>query len=85
MCVILAYLKAREVYHISGKDIDGKNYTLLNSFFKSNSNWGYLIPSFSFLDIPAEGVEVTIDNVNDIYSGVVWQKYSDYTTEEDIT
>lgn len=120
MCVILAYLKAREVYrlnkvsvvanmnqitnlcpelldddkdivnqnsdpnkyYISGKDIDGKNYTLLNSFFKSNSNWGYLIPSFSFLDIPAEGVEVTIDNVNDIYSGVVWQKYSDYTTED---
>ena len=69
-------------YYISGKDIDGKNYTLLNSFFKSNSNWGYLIPSFSFLDIPAEGVEVTIDNVNDIYSGVVWQKYSDYTTED---
>ena len=69
-------------YYISGKDIDGKNYTLLNSFFKSNSNWGYLIPSFSFLDIPAEGVEVTIDNVNDIYSGVVWQKYSDYITED---
>ena len=69
-------------YYISGRDIDGKNYTLLNSFFKSNSNWGYLIPSFSFLDIPAEGVEVTIDNVNDIYSGVVWQKYSDYTTED---
>ena len=69
-------------YYISGKDIDGKNYTLLNSFFKSNSNWGYLIPSFSFLDIPAEGVEVTIDNVNDIYSGVVWQKYSEYTTED---
>ena len=69
-------------YYISGKDIDGKNYTLLNSFFKSKENWGYLIPSFSFLDIPAEGVEVTIDNVNDIYSGVVWQKYSDYTTED---
>ena len=69
-------------YYISGRDIDGKNYTLLNSFFKSNSNWGYLIPSFSFLDIPAEGVEVTIDNVNDIYSGVVWQKYSDYITED---
>ncbi|MEB3372548.1 hypothetical protein SFC43_00545 [Bacteroides sp. CR5/BHMF/2] len=43
---------------------------------------GYLIPSFSFIDIPAEGVEVSIDNVNDIYSGVVWQKYSDYTTED---
>ena len=69
-------------YYISNRDIDGKNYTLLNSFFKSKENWGYLIPSFSFLDIPAEGVEVTIDNVNDIYSGVVWQKYSDYTTED---
>lgn len=69
-------------YYISSKDIDGKNYTLLNSFFKSKENWGYLIPSFSFLDIPAEGVEVTIDNVNDIYSGVVWQKYSEYTTED---
>ena len=69
-------------YYISSKDIDGKNYTLLNSFFKSKENWGYFIPSFSFLDIPAEGVEVTIDNVNDIYSGVVWQKYSEYTTED---
>lgn len=69
-------------YYISNRDIDGKNHTLLNSFFKSKENWGYLIPSFSFIDIPAEGVEVTIDNVNDIYSGVVWQKYSDYTTED---
>lgn len=69
-------------YYISNRDIDGKNHTLLNSFFKSKENWGYLIPSFSFIDIPAEGVEVSIDNVNDIYSGVVWQKYSDYTTED---
>lgn len=69
-------------YYISSRDIGGKNYTLLNSFFKSKENWGYLIPSFSFFDIPAESVEVTIDNVNDIYSGAVWQKYSDYTTED---
>lgn len=69
-------------YYISNRDIDGKNHTLLNSFFKSKNDWGYLAPSFSFIDIPAEGVEVTIDNVNDIYSGVVWQKYSDYKTED---
>ena len=69
-------------YYISNRDIDGKNYTLLNSFFKSKENWDYLSPSFSFLDVPVKDAEITIDNVNDIYSGVTWQKYSDYTTED---
>lgn len=69
-------------YYISNRDIDGKNYTLLNSFFKSKENWDYLSPSFSFLDVPVKDAEITIDNVNDIYSGVTWQKYSDYITED---
>lgn len=69
-------------YYISNIDIDGKNQTLLNSFFKSKGNWGYLYPSFSIIPNPGEEAEeVTIDNVKGIYSGVVWQKYDSYMTE----
>lgn len=68
-------------YYISSRDIDGKNHTLLNSFFKSKSNWYYPIPVKAGVDFERID-EVTIDNVNSISTGVVWQKYDNYVTEE---
>ncbi|WP_308744814.1 hypothetical protein [uncultured Bacteroides sp.] len=68
-------------YYISSRDIDGKNYTLLNSFFKSKSNWYYPKPVKTGLEYEIIE-EVTIDNMNSISSGVVWQKYDNYVTEE---
>lgn len=68
-------------YYISTTDVSGKNYTLLNSFFKSKSNWYYRKPTkgpFGSEEIN----EVTIDNFRDIFSGVVWQKYDNYATQD---
>ena len=70
-------------YYITSTDIDGKNYTLLNSFFKSKNNWHYLEPTTYDLLSGFELIEeVTIDNFRNIYSGVVWQKYDSYITED---
>ena len=62
-----------------------KDYTILSGYFKSLNNWGYLHPfaidmnNFTSTIIP----EVTIGNIDDIYSGVVWQKVSQYIIEEE--
>lgn len=70
-------------YYISSRDIDGKNHTLLNSFFKSKANWMYLGPGAYKLVIGSEQTfEVTIDNLNGIGHGVVWQKYDNYVTQD---
>lgn len=69
-------------YYTSNLNIDGKNHTLLNSFFKSKSNWGYLKPTKFILTGNEPINEVTRDNINEITSGVVWQKYDNYITED---
>lgn len=68
-------------YYISSRDIDGKNYTLLNSFFKSNNNWRYL-REYDLITGSEQTGEVTIDNINNIQHGVVWQKYDSYITQD---
>lgn len=69
-------------YYISSRDIDGKNHTLLNSFFKSKSNWKYLVPNkYDFIE--GSGIEdVSLDNINGITFGTVWQKYDNYLTQD---
>lgn len=69
-------------YYISNQNIDDKNYTLLNAFFKSKANWEYQIPERKINKDIEKIEEVTIDNVNSIISGVVWQKYADYITDD---
>lgn len=64
-----------------------KNYTVLNGYFKSKANWWYSLPyklDISNLTNPYTFYsEVTNDNVDEITSGVFWQKYTDYLSEEE--
>lgn len=68
---------------LNNKKDTEKEYTLLSGYFKSLNNWGYLYP-VTFINYVTQPVnEVTLANIDDIYSGVVWQKTSDYITEEE--
>ena len=64
-----------------------KTYTVLNGYFKSKANWFYSMPCrFSLEDLSNPYTyysEVTNDNVKGITSGVFWQKYTDYLSEEE--
>ena len=62
-------------YYLSTQDIDKKNYTLLNAYFKSANNYLYLNP-YS-ID------EVTNTNIDNISPATVWQKVADYETSEE--
>lgn len=66
-------------YYISTQDINGKNYTLLNAYFKSRENYTYLKPNVMFATID----ELTNSNIENITSGTFWQKTDNYETENE--
>ena len=66
-------------YYESTRDISGKNYTLLNAFFKSKNNWDWNKPYLFEINKPIEPIEeVTPDNAAS--NGSYWQKAAYYET-----
>lgn len=73
-------------YYISSATISEEQYTLLTAFFKSKSNWElkktqnivYKGTSDTTIISQYDIDEVTIDNINDITKGVLFQKCDSY-------
>lgn len=65
-------------FYETHRSIEGKDYTFLNAFFKSKSNWNWQKP-YTLLGGTIE--EVTPDNAAAI--GSYWQKSASYETENE--
>lgn len=65
-------------FYETHRTIDGKDYTMLNAFFKSKSNWNWQKP-YTLSSSTIE--EVTVDNAD--ANGSYWQKVASYETENE--
>ena len=64
-------------FYETHRSIEGKDYTFLNAFFKSKSNWNWAKPNV--LGVVLE--EITVDNADS--NGSYWQKVASYETENE--
>ena len=69
-------------FYESNRNIDNKNYTLLNAFFKSKDNWNWAKPYVIAIDTPIAPIEEVTPN-NAASNGSYWQKAASYETENE--
>lgn len=64
-------------FYETHRNIDNKDYTMLNAFFKSKNNWNWQKPNI--LGVVLE--EITVQNADS--NGSYWQKVASYETENE--
>lgn len=66
-------------YYEKVQAINDEDYTLLSAYFKSKNNWTTDTPINSDKQ---EVVEITLENINNIYKGSFFQKVADYKNKD---
>lgn len=64
-------------FYETHRTIDNKDYTMLNAFFKSKSNWNWQQPNIMGVTLE----EITVQNADS--NGSYWQKAASYETENE--